>query len=161
MAKKNVSSSMAGTSTGRTWPTVRVDADGEPVGGDVEHALADVVGLVGPGGERVLVGDQEEAVVGVLEGQPVLDRPDVVPEVHLPSRGVAGQDAGLGGGRQSKRRREDVAVMGGGYKRNAGSIHGPAAYSDLRPHNGCGDTAGTDFHGSLPAELSRLMPGVR
>ena len=94
IAKKNVSSSIAGTSL---WMNivrlVRVDADGEPVGGDVDHALADVGGLVGAGREGVLVGDEEVAVVLVLQRQAVLDAADVVAEVELAGGGVAGEDA--------------------------------------------------------------------
>jgi amino acid transporter len=53
--------------------------------------------LVGARGEGVLVGDQEVTVVLVLEGQSVLDAPDVVAEVQLTRGRVAGEDAGLGG----------------------------------------------------------------
>ena len=66
--------------------------DGEPVGGDVDHALADLVRLVGAGRERVLVGDEEVAVVLVLQRQPVLDAADVVAEVQLSGGRVAGED---------------------------------------------------------------------
>ena len=76
---------------------VRVDADGEPVGGDIDHALADVGGLVGPGGEGVLVGDDEEAVVLVLQGQAVLDAADVVAKVEFAGGRVAGEDALVAG----------------------------------------------------------------
>ena len=55
-------------------------------------------GLVGAGGERVLVGDEEVAVVLVLQRQPVLDAADVVAEVELPGGRVAGEDARLGHG---------------------------------------------------------------
>ena len=57
---------------------VRIDADRQPVGRDLDHALADLVRLVGAGRERVLVGDEEIAVVLVLQRQPVLDAADVM-----------------------------------------------------------------------------------
>jgi hypothetical protein len=74
-----------------------VDADGQPVGGDVDHALADLGGAVGAGSEGVLVGDEEVAVVRVLERQPVFDAADVMAEVELPGGRVAGEDAGAEG----------------------------------------------------------------
>ena len=74
---------------------VRVDPDGEPVGRDVDHALADLVRPIGPRRERVLVGDQEVAIVLVLQRQPVFDAADVMPEVQPPGRRVAGEDAGF------------------------------------------------------------------
>ena len=88
---------MAGTSD---WMNMLhlfgIDAAGEVVGGDLDDALADVVGALGAGGEGVLVGDDEVAVVLVLKGEAVLDAADVVAEVELAGGGVAGEDAFLG-----------------------------------------------------------------
>src|SRR5206468_1998812 len=66
---------------------VGIDAAGEIVGGDVDDGLADVIGALGAGGEGVLVGDDEIAVVFVLEGQAVFDAADVVAEVELAGGG--------------------------------------------------------------------------
>ena len=75
----------------------RVDPARQPVLDDLDGVGADLGVLVGPGGEGVHVGQQEEAVVLVLESQAVLDRPDVMPQVQ-PTRGrVAGEDAWFGG----------------------------------------------------------------
>ena len=79
---------------------VGVDADGEVIGGDVEDGLADVLRFIGAGGESVLVGDDEIAIILVLEGEAVFDAADVVAEVEAAGGGVAGEDAlaGLHGG---------------------------------------------------------------
>ena len=60
---------------------VGVDATGEVVGGDFEDGLADFFGLFGAGGEGVFVGDDEEAVERILEGEAVFHGADVVAEV--------------------------------------------------------------------------------
>ena len=72
---------------------------GEVVGGDIDDGLADFGGVFGGGvGEGVVVGDDEVAVVLVLEGEAVFERADVVAEVEAAGGGIAGEDAGLGGG---------------------------------------------------------------
>lgn len=76
---------------------VRVDATGEPVLDDFEGALADFVGLVGARGEGVHIGDEEEAVVVVLECDAVFEATDPVAEVESAGGGIAGEDAWFGG----------------------------------------------------------------
>ena len=56
--------------------------------GDLQNAL-----LVRLGGQHVQVGDQEEALVLVLQRQPVAVAADIVAEMQLAGRPVAGQDA--------------------------------------------------------------------
>ena len=80
---------------------VRVDADGQ----EVEHALADVVADVVrrarvAGGQRVVVGDQEEAVVlaAVLQLEVFFERADVVAEVELARSAAARSAAACGVG---------------------------------------------------------------
>jgi hypothetical protein len=71
----------------------RIDADRQPVHDDVEGAVADDAGAVVARGQRVPVGDEEEALVLVLEFHPVLQHPVVVTEVQLTGRSHAGKDA--------------------------------------------------------------------
>jgi hypothetical protein len=75
----------------------RVDADAQ----QVEHDVADAAGQLGDllalrtRGQRVEVGDDEEALVAVLQRDAALQRADQVPEVERPGRAVAGQQAGF------------------------------------------------------------------
>lgn len=69
----------------------------------VEHQVADVLRDLGDiftgrlGGEHVQVGDNEEALVALLERYAVGKRTDIVAEVELAGGAVAGEDARSGG----------------------------------------------------------------
>ena len=82
----------------------RLEVDGAALGVDadarvVEHELADVRRrsrrVSRSGGQGVVVGDDEEALVLVAEADAVLQRADVVAEVELPGGAVAGEDPAL------------------------------------------------------------------
>jgi len=75
---------------------VGIDADGKVVGGDVDDGLADVLWFIGAGGEGMLVGDDEIAIILVLESEAVFEAADVVTEVESAGGGVAGEDARAG-----------------------------------------------------------------
>ena len=68
-----------------------VEPDGEPVGGDLDHGVADAVDVVGVVGDLV-VGDEEEALVLVLEAEPVFEGARVVAEVEGPGGPHPGQN---------------------------------------------------------------------
>ncbi len=72
---------------------VGIDPDGQPVGGDVQNALADVVRALGPRGEGVLVGDEEITVVLPLKRQAVFNAAGIVPQMQAARGRVAGEDA--------------------------------------------------------------------
>ena len=76
----------------------RINAHGQPVGGDVDDRLADVGGVGGPRGvgEGVVVGDQEEALIGILQRQARLDGADIMAQVQPPRGRVSGENAGFG-----------------------------------------------------------------
>ena len=61
---------------------VRVEAGGEPVDHHVVDVALDDLALFVVRGQRVPVGDEEEALVLVLQAHPVLERAVVVAEVH-------------------------------------------------------------------------------
>ena len=61
-----------------------IDAGGEPVDHHVEAVLLHVAGLVVVGGERVPVGDEEQARVLLLQAHPVLQHAVVMAEVQAP-----------------------------------------------------------------------------
>ena len=63
-----------------------VDAARQPVDHHVPDVLAHRTGFVVVGGERVPVGDEEIALVLVLEPHPVLQHAPVVSEMQLPGR---------------------------------------------------------------------------
>ena len=62
---------------------VRIDADRQPIGRDIDHALANILGLIGAGGKRMFVGDQEKAFILILQRQPIFDAADVVAEMRV------------------------------------------------------------------------------
>ena len=68
-------------------------ARGQPVGRHVDDALSNLLRLIRPRRERVLVGDEEVAVVLGLEADAVLERAHIMPEVQPPGGRVAGEDA--------------------------------------------------------------------
>ena len=70
-----------------------VEPDGEPVHGHLDHRAADAVDVVGVVAQRLVVGDEEEALVLPLEPQPALQGPHVVAKVERPRGADAGQDA--------------------------------------------------------------------
>ena len=77
--------------------SLRIQSDGEPVERNLPHRIAhtaDVVCVVG----HLVVRDQEEALVLLLQSQPVLERPRVVAEVKGTGRPDAGEDALAVGG---------------------------------------------------------------
>ena len=71
----------------------RIDAGGEPVDEHVPHGLLDDAGILVVRGERVPVGDEEEARILVLQLDPVLERAVVVAEVHRAGGAHAGKYA--------------------------------------------------------------------
>ena len=71
-----------------------VEAGGEEVEGDVADVLAEGRGVGVVGGEGVEVGDEEVAVVLVLELDPVVERAHVVAEVQAAGGAHAREDAG-------------------------------------------------------------------
>src|SRR5439155_22294400 len=70
-----------------------IDANREIVDHVVTDVLFDLLELGQARREHVVVGDEEERLVLVLKTHPVLQRPDVVPNVKLSRRAVARQDA--------------------------------------------------------------------
>ena len=58
-----------------------IEADRQPVERDLEHRIADQVDVVEVVAERLVVGDQEVAVVLVLQLDPVVQSADVVADV--------------------------------------------------------------------------------
>ena len=66
-----------------------VDARGEPVDHHLPHVVGDGPGLVVVRGERVPVGDEEEALVLLLQAQPVLQDAVVVAQVQGAGRAHA------------------------------------------------------------------------
>ena len=76
-----------------------IEADGKPVEGYVEYGLTyevDVVEMIAKG---LVVGNEEIALILVLKIEPVLQRPDVVPQMERASGTNAGKDSRLGTGR--------------------------------------------------------------
>src|SRR5207244_3881739 len=73
---------------------LRIDTDGEVVDDELADVLPDLLEVRDPRREHVVVGDQEEALVLVLEPDAVRERPVVVPEMEaLRRRPVAREDA--------------------------------------------------------------------
>ena len=89
-----------------------VDAAREPVDHHVQHRVGDDLAIVVVGGERVPVGDEEIALVLVLEPGPVHEHAAIVTEVEAPGGPHARKDALLvaGDGSQSRKagRREET-----------------------------------------------------
>ena len=73
-----------------------VEAGGEEVERDLDVVLLDVAGVGVVGGEGVEVGDEEVAVVVLLEVDPVVEGSHVVAEVQAAGGAHAGEDAGAG-----------------------------------------------------------------
>ena len=74
-----------------------VDPDRQVVEHQPDDVLVQVVGGV-PVGQHLVVGDQHHHLgPGVLQPHPVPERAEVVPEVQMPGRPVAGQDPELPG----------------------------------------------------------------
>jgi len=76
----------------------RIEAGGEEVQRDLEDVFLDAAGVGVVGGEGVEVGDEEVAVVVLLEVDPVVEGTHVVAEVQATGGAHAGEDAGAGGG---------------------------------------------------------------
>src|SRR5207245_5758758 len=73
---------------------LRIDPEGEVVDDELADVLPDLLEVRDPRREHVVVGDQEEALVLVLEPDAVRERPVVVPEMEaLRRRPVAREDA--------------------------------------------------------------------
>ncbi len=70
----------------------RVDSRGDPVGDRVERALLHAARIRVVGGQRVPVGDEIEAAVGILEADPVAHRAEIVAEVHSAGRPEAAEN---------------------------------------------------------------------
>ena len=75
--------------------SVRIDTDGQPVGSHVDYALANVGRLFSSRGKRVLVRDDEIALVLELKLEPVFQAADKMPEMELTRRGIAGKKSGF------------------------------------------------------------------
>ncbi len=71
----------------------RADPRCQPVDDHLPDALGDDTGIFVVGGQRVPVGDEEEALVLVLQPHPVLEHAVVVTEVQAAGRPHARQDA--------------------------------------------------------------------
>ena len=71
-----------------------IEAGGEPVDDHVVDVVLERRGVLVVRGEGVQVGDDEEAVVFVLQAYPVLQRTVVVAEVQGAGGAHAGQDSG-------------------------------------------------------------------
>src|SRR5207302_5129270 len=70
-----------------------IDADAEIIEHEVVDVLLDLPGPVGAGREDVVIGDQEEALVLLLQPQAVLQRSHIVAQVELAGRAVSGEEA--------------------------------------------------------------------
>ena len=70
-----------------------IDAGREPVDHHVPDVLLDLTGLVVMRRQRVPVGDEEQALVLVLQLHPVLQHAVVMPEMQRAGRAHAGQDS--------------------------------------------------------------------
>jgi len=72
---------------------LRIDAHGKVVEDHLTDIETDLVEPLEARGEHVVVGDQQERVVGVLQLHAVLKRADVVAEVKAAGRAIAREDA--------------------------------------------------------------------
>src|SRR6266513_369944 len=72
---------------------LRIDADREVVDDVVADVLLDLAQAIETGREHVVVGDEQERVVGVLQLHTVGERADIVPDVELSGRAIAREDA--------------------------------------------------------------------
>ena len=70
-----------------------IQARGQPVDQDLAHELRQARGVLVAGGQHVPVGDEEEALVAVLQLHPVAQRAVVVAEVQPPGRPHAREHA--------------------------------------------------------------------
>jgi hypothetical protein len=67
----------------------RVDPDGEVIQNDLNHVIANTGGIVGVVRERLRISQQQILPVRVFQGDPVLQRANVVAEMQGASRSVA------------------------------------------------------------------------
>ena len=81
----------------KTVRALGIEAGGEEVEGDVADVLAEGRGVGVVGGEGVEVGDEEVAVVLILELNPVVERAHVVAEVEAAGGAHSAEDAGARG----------------------------------------------------------------
>ena len=81
---------------------LRVDSGPDPVGEHLDPVLVDAGHVLVPRRKGVQVDDAVDALVLVLEGDPVLQRPEPVADVQPPGRPHAGENA-LPGARRSAR----------------------------------------------------------
>ena len=72
---------------------LRIEAGGEKIHRHFERVLFHRGGVGVVGGERVVVGDEEVALVLVLHADPVMQRAHVVAEVQLAGRAHAAEHA--------------------------------------------------------------------
>src|SRR5215471_19263564 len=70
-----------------------IEPGGKVVDDDLERTLFDIAGVGVVGGERVPVGDEVEAVIVVLEIDPVAQSSNVVAEVQFSGRTHAAKNA--------------------------------------------------------------------
>jgi len=71
----------------------RIDAGGEPVDRHVAHVFLDHLRRVVVRGQRMPVGDEKQALVFVLQAQPVFEHAMVVAKVQAPGGAHAGENA--------------------------------------------------------------------
>jgi len=72
----------------------RIDAGGEPVDRHVAHVFLDHLRAVVVRGQRVPVGDEEQALVFVLQTQPVFQHAVVVAKVQAPGGAACRRERG-------------------------------------------------------------------
>ena len=74
-----------------------IEAGREVVDHDLQRVLLDAARVGVVGGQRVPVGNEEEAVVLVLQAHPIAQRADIIAQVQLSGRSHAAQDAAFFG----------------------------------------------------------------
>ena len=76
-----------------------IEARRQVVEDDFQRVLLDAAGVGVVGGQRVPVGDEEEALVVILQAHPIAQRPHVVAEVQFAGGSHAAQNAAFRCGR--------------------------------------------------------------
>ncbi len=79
-----------------------IQAGGEPVDHHVPDIALQLRGVLVTRRQRVDIGDEEIALVLVLQLHPVLERAVIVTQMECTCRSHAGQDASVGGGSRAQ-----------------------------------------------------------
>ncbi len=127
-----------------------VHPDAQVIQDQLADVLADVARVVEAGGQGVVVGDDEEAVVLIDQPHPIGERPDVVSQVELPGRPVAGQDSPL-------LLRHGTSLV---WRRRAERPRASYSENGKRPSSNQGRGAFSWCH-PVSADLSRGWPSLR